>query len=192
MVKTSHQIEKEFIQDLKQETGKTLKQWIQTINKNGSTKRNEIVDYLKSEHGFGHMNASLLAGIYLNGGKPVYGDPDELLAGIFERKEQMKPLYETLLKAIRDWKFDLTVEIKKSYVSIQSKREFAAIGVTAKEVRIAMDLDDDLPFDDYLNKTTGIGCMPRMSHMVKLTSEDEINEKLFKYLEQANLKISDK
>lgn len=190
MAKTSHQIEKEFIQNLKDETGKTLEKWIQAINQNGSTKRNDIINSLKNDHGFGHMNASLLAGIYLNGGKPVYGDPDELLAGIFECKEQNKPLYDALLQAILNWNPDLNVEIKKSYVSIQNKREFAAIGATAKEVRVAMDLNGDLPFDDYLNKTTGIGCMPRMSHMVKLTSEDDINEKLFDYLNQAYLKIS--
>lgn len=81
--KTSYQIEKEFIRNLKDETMKTLEEWIQIVDRNGSTKRHDIVNHLKNDHGFGHVNASLLAGIYLNGGKPVYSDPNELLTGIF-------------------------------------------------------------------------------------------------------------
>ena len=57
---------------LEKETGKDLRAWMKIIDACPSKKRNEVIAWLKSEHGFGHMNASLLAGIHANGGKPVY------------------------------------------------------------------------------------------------------------------------
>ena len=69
--KTSGEIEKEFIDNLKNSTGKTLTDWMQQISASGINKRNDIVRWLKEKNGFGHMNASLLTGMYLNNGKPV-------------------------------------------------------------------------------------------------------------------------
>ena len=70
--KTSGEIEKEFIDNLKASTNKDLDGWLAEIGGLGTKKRNDIIDSLKKKYGFGHMNASLLAGIYLNDGKPVY------------------------------------------------------------------------------------------------------------------------
>jgi hypothetical protein len=42
------------------------------------------------------MNASLLAGIHLNGGRPVYGSTDDLLDNQFAKAADMRPLYESL------------------------------------------------------------------------------------------------
>lgn len=71
--KTSGEIEKEFIDNLEESTGKTLGEWMKHVAVSGLTKRNDIIKWLKEKNGFGHMNASLLAGIHLNSGQPVYG-----------------------------------------------------------------------------------------------------------------------
>jgi hypothetical protein len=77
--KTSGEIEQEFIDNLKTQSGKSLPEWMKHVGASGITKRNDIIKWLKERQGFGHMNASLLAGIYLNSGKPVYGNTDDLL-----------------------------------------------------------------------------------------------------------------
>lgn len=74
MAKTSQQIEQEFIEGLKLSTGKDLKTWLSMVKKQGMEKRNDMINWLKKDLGFGHMNASLLIGIYLNDGKPVYAN----------------------------------------------------------------------------------------------------------------------
>jgi hypothetical protein len=74
--KTSGEIEKEFIDNLKGSTGRTLAEWMKRVGGSGISKRNDIIKWLKEKHGFGHMNASLLTGIYLNNGRPVYGSTD--------------------------------------------------------------------------------------------------------------------
>lgn len=77
--KTSGEIEKEFIDNLETSTGRALAHWLKDLCESGMTRRQEILKWLKEKNGFGHMNASLLTGIYLNNGKPVYGSTDELL-----------------------------------------------------------------------------------------------------------------
>ena len=87
MVKTSGEIEKEFIDGLKNTTSKSLLEWLGTVKKTDISKRNDIIKWLKETHNFGHMNASLLVGIYLNNGKPVYGSQDELLENQISKYE---------------------------------------------------------------------------------------------------------
>lgn len=101
--KTSGEFEKEFMDGLKTSTGKDLAAWIKVVDSCGTKKRNEVIARLKSEHGFGHMNASLLAGIHANGGKPVYQSTDGLLESQFAKAVEMKPLtkrFSNLLKNI--------------------------------------------------------------------------------------------
>jgi hypothetical protein len=57
-----------------------------------SKKRNEVIEWLKGVHNFNHMQASLLAGIHANGGKPVYQSTDGLLDAQFGKNEDMRPL----------------------------------------------------------------------------------------------------
>ena len=90
--KTSGEIEKEFIDNLKDSTGRSLTEWMKHIGTSRVRKRNDMVRWLKEKNGFGHMNASLLAGIYLNNGKPVYGSTDELLDNQFAKAADLKPL----------------------------------------------------------------------------------------------------
>lgn len=169
--KTSGEIEQEFIDHLKTSTGKDLKAWLSEIAAFEPQKRGDLVNRLKTEFGFGHMNASLLAGIYLNGGKPVYGSTETLLENQFAKAETMRPLYENLIEFVKKNFPNATVLPKKTYVSISEKREFAAINIKAREIRVGFDLGDR-PFNDRIEKAKLTGPMPRISHMVVLTDEN--------------------
>ncbi len=61
---------------------------------------------------------------------------------------------------------------KKTYVSFTAKREFAAINIKSKEIRLGMDLGDK-PFNNILEKAKLTGPMPRISHMVILREEGD-------------------
>src|ERR1700694_3804083 len=118
----------------------------------GVTKRNDIVKWLKAKNGFGHMNSSLMAGIYLNDGKPVYGSTEDLLANQFEKAAEMRPLFESFTAFVRKQYPNLTVLPKKTYVSILEKREFVAINIKPKELRIGLDLGEG-GFDETVTKS---------------------------------------
>ena len=91
--KTSGEFEKEFMDGLEKRSGRNLSAWLKIIDAFPSRKRNEMVAWLKLEHGFGHMDASLLAGIHANGGKPAYASTDDLLDNQFAKAAVMRPLY---------------------------------------------------------------------------------------------------
>lgn len=172
--KTSGEFENEFMDGLARETGKDLKAWLKIIDAFDTKKRNEVIVLLKSEHGFGHMDASLLAGIHANGGKPVYASTDDLLENQFAKAADMRPLYEAFLKFVGTNFPDSSVLPKKTYVSILENREFAAVNIKAKELRIGLDLGDR-PFDDRIEKAKLTGPMPRISHMFVLTDEKQLD-----------------
>jgi hypothetical protein len=183
--KTSGEIEKEFIENLKTSTNKNLDGWLVEIGSLGTKKRNDIIKSLKKDFGFGHMNASLLAGIYLNGGKPVYGSTDNLLENQFAKAEAMRPIYDSLIVFLKENFPAVTVLPKKTYVSILEKREFAAINIKPKELRIGFDLGDR-PFDATVIKSKLTGPMPRISHMVIVTSGEQFNEDFKRLLQEAH------
>jgi predicted transport protein len=189
MAKTSQEIEKEFIEGLKSNTGNDLKGWLATIKVSGIEKRNDIIKWLKDHNNFGHMNAGLLAGIYFNNGNSVYGSEQNLLDNQFGKYQQMRPLFEHLQKEISDWDNSIVFITKKTYVSITKKREFAAINIKKGELRLGMDLGD-LPFGDIVEKAKLTGPMPRISHMVAIKNQSDINEKLFQLLEKANKRVN--
>lgn len=183
--KTSGEIEKEFIENLKTSTGKSLPDWITHVRASGITKRNDIIKWLKEKNGFGHMNASLLAGIYLNNGKPVYGSTDDLLDNQFAKAADMRPLYESLTAFVKKHFPNSSVLPKKTYVSILEKREFAAINIKPKELRIGFDLGDRA-FDEQVGKSKLSGPMPRISHMLVLTEKSQLNSDLVELLKASH------
>ena len=63
---------------------------------------------------------------------------------------------------------------KKTYVSYAAKREFAAINIKSKEIRLGMDLGDQ-PFTEDLEKAKLTGPMPRISHMIVVREKNDFN-----------------
>jgi len=183
--KTSGEFEKEFMDGLAKKTGKDLKEWMATIDAFASQKRNEVIAWLKSEHGFGHMNASLLAGIHANDGKPVYQSTSDLLENQFAKAAGMRSVYEAFIDFAKANFPDATVLPKKTYVSILENREFAAVNIKPKELRIGLDLGDR-PFDEKIEKAKLSGPMPRISHMFVLTDAKQLDADIAEALKQSH------
>ena len=189
MAKTSKEVEKEFMEGLKSTTGKSLSQWLSQIKNSGIEKRNDIIKWLKTDYGFGHMNASLLTGIYLNGGKAVYASESELLDNQLKKYPEMRPLFEQVQQVISNWDPSAKFVVKKTYVSITKKREFAAINIKKGELRLGMDLGE-LPFDEVVTKAKLTGPMARISHMIVIKSESDIGDPLFKLMSIADKRVN--
>lgn len=184
MQRTSGEIEAEFIENLEPKTGKNLSQWLSAIDARGISKRSDIIEWLKSEMRFGHLDASLLAGIYSNNGRPVYGSEDELLNNQFVKAEEMRPLFDRLVQFILESGPDCRILPKKTYVSVVGKREFAAINIKRNELRLGLDLGDR-PFDETVTKARLTGPMPRISHQVSITGPESIGDGLVALLRES-------
>lgn len=184
MAKTSGEFEKEFVQTAKEKTGRSLEQWLPVVKASGLTKQMEITNWLKAEHKMNHMQATLLAGLYLNNGKPVYQNETSLLDNQFLKCEAMRPLYDAISEKILATFADTQLIPKKTYLSYTATREFAAINIKPKEIRLGMDLGD-MPFTETVQKTKLTGPMPRISHMVVITDIKQFDKKLTDLLQQS-------
>lgn len=183
--KTSGEFEKEFMDGLAKATGSDLKTWMKTIDGFSSKKRNQVIAWLKTEHGFGHMNASLLAGIHANGGKPAYASTDDLLDVQFAKAAEMRPLFEAFTEFVAKNFPGSSVLPKKTYVSILENREFAAVNIKPKELRIGLDLGDK-PFDEKIERAKLSGPMPRISHMFVLTDQKQLDDTIVAAMKESH------
>ncbi len=183
--KTSGEFEQEFIDWLQGSTGKSLADWVIVVDGFSSKKRNEVIEWLKGVHNFNHMQASLLAGIHANGGKPVYQSTDGLLNAQFGKNEDMRPLYDGFVAFISRNFPNATILPKKTYVSVLENREFAAVNIKKGELRIGLDLGDR-PFDEKVEKAKLTGPMPRISHMVVAKDDGKFDKSLVELLQQSH------
>lgn len=183
--KTSGEFEKEFMNGLKDETGKDLAAWLKIVDDCGTKKRNEVIAWLKGEHKFNHMQASLLAGIHANGGKAVYQSTDNLLDAQFAKSEDMRSLYDAFVGFIATNFPAATVLPKKTYVSVLENREFGALNIKKGELRVGLDLGERA-FDSKVEKAKLTGPMPRISHMVVVTDAAQLDSNLADLLNQSH------
>lgn len=184
MAKTPAEFEQEFIHTAKEKTGKSLEEWLDLVKPAGFTRQMEILNWLKREHHLNHMQAQFVAGIYLNDGKVVFQNETNLLENQFAKCEDMRPLFQHVSDRILKGFPGTQLIAKKTYLSFTDQREFAAINVKPKEIRLGIDLGDE-PFDDLLQKAKLSGPMPRISHMVVLNNISQLNERVISYLNQS-------
>lgn len=187
-MKTSKDYEEEFLSSIKEKTGNDLKGWMNILKSADLKKTKESVEWLKKEKGVNHMQATFLAGIFLNDGKPVYQDTGNLLDALFVKKESMQPVYNELEKKMKSEFNDLEIVPTKTYISFRAGREFAVAAIKPKEIRVGMDLGEE-KFDDYVLKAVSLGAMPRISHMVIVKDKTELTDKLFKKVKDAYKRI---
>jgi hypothetical protein len=183
MAKSAQELEQEFLATIVERTGRDLEGWMEIIAGSGENKTPVIVKHLKGAHGLNHLQATMLVGIYQNDGKPVY-DYEALFNKLFEGMEHQLPLYRKLEAQVQEHMPEVKMTPTKTYVSIDGQRCFATAKTGKNFIRIGLDLGDR-PFDDYVEKARSLGAMPRISHMIELHTEEDVNDRLLHHLRQA-------
>jgi predicted transport protein len=184
MAKTSGEIEKEFIETAKDKTGKSLQDWLKLVKSSGIEKRNDILEWLKKGHGLNHLQAQLITGIFLNNGNPVYVNENALLENQFLKCPEMRAVFDSISEKIISSFQGTQLIPKKTYLSFTAIREFAAINVKPKEIRLGLDLGDEA-FTEALQKSKLTGPMPRISHMIILTESTQFDNKVKQLVQQS-------
>lgn len=169
-------------QGLLEKTGKTLNEWIAIVKKQKLDKHKAIIDFLKSEHDFTHGYANFVA-LKARGADAASHDDADLLTSQYKGKEQLKPIYDELLKKILKFGKDITVTPKKDSVSFIRKKQFALIKPATKtRVDLGLKLKDK-PTTDRLGNSGPFGAM--CTHRVQLTEKKEVDKELLEWLKEA-------
>lgn len=217
MTKDEREAEREFLEGLKARTGRDLAEWMAAVAAQGFTDKNEIIDWLRGQ-GLPFARASWLERIHRNGGRPIHGDapageagdaPRPTAAAVEARAapalaaadaaalEQLvsvakgyRPLYHLLEAGIRAAVPAANFFPRGRYVSVAAPAEFAAVALSAAEVRLGLDLGDRA-FDDALQKAKLRGPGPAITHMVVLTDARQVNDALLSLIRTANGRVND-
>jgi predicted transport protein len=169
-------------QNLPEKTGKSLDEWKKLLAAKQLSKHAEIMAYLKGECGISHGYANLITLKYREADAGS-AEPDDLVATQYQGKDNLKPIYNALLKMLTELGGDVEVAPKKSAVSFRRKRQFALVQPSTK-TRIDLGLKfNDRPYGGRLEASGPFGTM--CTHRVQLTDVQQLDDELRGFIRDA-------
>ena len=183
-----------MIANLREKTGRSLEEWMAVLQGREGEKHGQLVKLLKSDHGVTHGFANLIVHTFRDGGvaPSPHGTggatpppPAGRVAEQYRGKESLRPIYDAILEAVHALGDDVEVAPKKSYVSLRRSRQFALVQPSTKtRVDLGLRLDDVAP----VGRLEASGSFNSMvSHRVRLTAVDQIDDEVRGWLEAAYL-----
>jgi predicted transport protein len=172
-----------MIDNLHKNTGKTLEQWTELVQKESFQKHGEIVNFLKEKHGLTHGFANLVAhkakGSYAVSAENTNDLVDKQYAG----KEHLKPIYNQLMSEIQKFGDDIEIAPKNAYVSLRRKKQFAILQPATKtRFEIGINLKGQAP----KGKLEAINAGNAMcSHKINITDVKDIDQEVIEWIKTA-------
>jgi hypothetical protein len=183
MAKSPAEMEAAMVLNLAEKTGKALPAWLKICKASKLEKHGQIVKMLKSEHGVTHGFANLIAHNSLREGLAPPADADLVETQYGGAKAGLRPIYETLIKAIRRFGSDVVVAPKKAHVSLRRGKQFCIIQPSTKDrVDVGINLKGT-DATDRLEKSGSFNAM--VSHRVRVAEKGQVDKELIGWLKQA-------
>jgi hypothetical protein len=170
-----------MIRNLEEKTGRPLAEWVQVARQSGLTKHKEILNHLKGEHGLTYGYANLVAMTALEAEKPA--ETDAVSAQYAGARAGLRPVYDRIVDAVRQFGPDVEIAPKKAYVSLRRKKQFGLVQPsTSARVDVGLNLKE-APASGRLELSGSFSEM--VSHRVRLGSADEVDAELIAWLRAA-------
>lgn len=172
-----------MLANIEQKTGKPLADWLALLTTSGLEKHGQMVKWLKSEHGVTHGFANLISHKAREVGQSEAPSEDLVAIQYAGAKAGLKPIYDHLVELCCSFGDDLELSPKKGYVSLRRNKQFALIKPSTKT---RVDLGLQLKGKEPEGKLEASGSFNAMvSHRVRLTSLDDIDEAVVGWLRAA-------
>lgn len=166
-----------------EKTGKPVSEWVKVARASGLEKHGQIVKLLKTDHGFTHGYANLVAHQALKSSADQHEDEDLIAAQYAAGKADLKPIYERIVKATQSFGGDIELAPKKTYVSLRRKKQFALI---QPSTRTRVDLGINLKGKKPAGRLEASGSFNAMvSHRVRLETPADFDAEVKCWLEEA-------
>lgn len=166
-----------------EKTGKPVSEWIKVTKKSGLEKHGQIVKFLKTDHGFTHGYANLVAHQTLASSADQHDDDDLVAAQYAGPKSDLKPIYDKVTAAVESFGSDAELAPKKAYVSLRRKKQF---GLIQPSTKTRVDLGINLKGKEPQGRLEASGSFNAMvSHRVRLESAADFNAEVKNWLREA-------
>lgn len=180
------------IHDLPAKTGRSLGSWLKFIKESGPKTEKERREWLKTEHGLGTNYAAWLAE-RAEGKGGEEADPEAYLRAaeryvekMFEgKKEALRPIYDALLKLGLSIGKEAKACPCQTIVPLYRNHVFAQIKpITQTRIDLGFALGD-MKGGGRLIDTGGFAKKDRITHRIPITSVEEIDEEVKRWLKVA-------
>jgi len=183
-----------WVAELKEKTGRSLEEWIALAKKEGPKEEKSRRDWLKTKHKLGTNSAWWIA--ERAEGKGGEEDTPEAYLEAAVRyveeqyagpKEKLRPIYDELLKLGKSLGGDVKACPCKTIVPLYREHVFAQIKPTTNS-----RIDLGLALTQYKGKlpkriidTGGLAKKDRITHRIEITTAEQINGEVKKWLKTA-------
>ena len=172
-----------WMANIPEKTGKPVEEWLEILRASGLAKHGELLNYLKNEHGFGHGYANAVVHVFLQSSANMQEDRNALVDKQYTgSKAGLRPLYDQLSQTVSGFGADVELVAQKAYVSVRRKKQFA---IFQPSTATRMDVGIKLKGTDATERLEAGGFNGMVSHKVKITSADEIDDELIGWLRAA-------
>jgi hypothetical protein len=168
-----------MIDNMPEKTGKTLGEWKKLLESKSFEKHSQAVKFLKTDHGVTHGFANTIVTLSKQKDEPA----EDLVKNQYQGKENLIPIYETLIEVVKGFGPDVTVTPKKGTVSIIRKKQFALIKPATKT---RIDLGLKLVGKELTQRLENSGPFGTMcTHRVQISNIEQIDNELEEWLKEA-------
>ena len=134
---------------------------------------------LKEQHGFGHGHANLVCQAAKG---RLDADEDDMLAGQYQGKEALRPIYDALEAYAKSLGADVEISPKKTSVAFRRSKNFAVVTpATKSRIDLGLNLKGDPGTVRLAEEKPGSMC----THKVKLQAAAEVDDEIKAWLKAA-------
>jgi hypothetical protein len=175
--------ERTMVENIRKNTGKPLESWIEIVKNSGLEKHGEIVKFLKTEHGFTHGFANMVAHKSKGSDSASAQDSHQLIEKQYENKDDLRHVYEKIISVVKEFGDDVEISPKNAYVSLRRKRQFALI---QPSTRTRLDIGLNLKGQDPEGRLEPSGSFNVMcSHRIRTATPDDVDHDVIDWLRKA-------
>lgn len=172
-----------MIDNLYKNTGITLEQWIDAVNKENIAKHGEIIKFLKDTHGLTHGFANLIAHKAKGSDAGSVENQGDLITKQYQGKEHLIHVYDKIMSEIEKFGSDIEIAPKNAYVSLRRKKQFALLQPATKtrfEIGIILKGQESYGKLEKIN-TANAMC----SHKINISDVNDIDHEVIEWLRKA-------
>ena len=153
--------------------------WVTLVKTSGKERHTDIVTWLKSEHGFSHGNANLVA-LTAKRGSTEQGD-DALVDAMYAGpKATLRSFHDQVIQLTQGFGDDVELAPKQAYVSLRRSKQFGTVGPGPRgRLEIGLNLKGTEP----VGRLESAGGM--CTHRIRLSSPEEFDAEIIGWLRAA-------
>jgi predicted transport protein len=184
MPKSVADMDRKMIQNLEEKSGKKLDEWINIARSSKIEKYKALIKWLQENHELTYGYGSLVARYARQSDNAIEVTGDDLIASQYAgAKDTLRPFYDAIIKAVKQFGNDLEISPKKKYVSLRRSKQFAIIQPSTKtRLDLGIKLKDIKPTSRLEEGDIWSGMV---THRVKIQEIADIDAELIGWLRKA-------